>query len=86
MAAKQEQVDGLTMPRSRACSLLQASNSLSFKKLSVHSRLAFWELESRRMGRLDQLAMKIKFSKNRVTSLRQIVLSEANVPSPKLAT
>ena len=39
MAAKQEQVDGLTTLRKKACSYLQASSPS--KKQSVHSNVAF---------------------------------------------
>ena len=79
MAAKQEQVDGLTTPRSKACLFLQASNSRSRSTVYI-ANWRFWELGIRQMDRLDQLAMKLTLSKRRFPSLRLLILNEANKP------
>ena len=82
MAAKQEQVVGLTTPRSKACLFLQASNPLSRSTVYI-ANWRFWELEITQMGRLAQLVMNIKLSKYQFLPLKQLVLMECFL-TPKL--
>ena len=64
MAVKQERVDGLTTPRSKACLLLQASDSLSRSTVYI-ANWRFGELEARQMGRPVELATNVQLSKYR---------------------
>ena len=89
MAAKQEQVDGLTTPRSKACLLLQASNALSRRSVYIADG-RFWALEVWQMGRLGQLAMNVvQLPKLSLFLVETARTNEANVPYttlPPIAT
>ena len=82
MAAKQEQVDGLTTPKSKASLFLQASNSLSRSTVYI-ANWRFWALEIRQMDRLGRLAINIT-STIRFPPSKQLVFKEANVSYTKL--